>query len=639
MHVLLLLSGGLAIAYHAGRLDVLFLCFSPYPRVRSRFRLVIRNAGKRFPGRWCVIKLVQTNVGVQRNPGNVSHFHRKRTKNRNKHMEEKMNGNARENGKTITGNQVKDNSRINDKGEENQMKSSSKKSIVVVGVFTVLLLASVISHAVMFNKLNKNEVAIRDFKKLQIAVPKELYPSIQKSFTEFKNESLEEVDTLMKDIKKISQEKIEGNEKLAEEAFGRAKKFVEKKDFDSAKLYCLNAINHNPNKKEYFQELLNITDRYKQLGIDDLEVIQNILKLSLYQVDSENIPGIKDMLSDISKKMDFVSKKNEQELLSENEQRTEKTINAFKTGILSWEELIKTKENVRLLESAKKRLEGLEALLSIIDSSSQEHQEQIKWCEGEVPKTKALLEYAVIMNSIEAPLKKAESLCAEAEGNKSDKLPAVNSMIQTANGFLSQAWNIHLEILPENFNESLQKQASRIAALEVKFHKLKSQPAFDKIKAIEENITDISINEKDKTKSKYTKGMKSIQGKIHEIMTLLPGVYDLEMRREIEKNLNQYSEKIKELNAERYKKYQEWAKDKCKEGFAKYRAWKRVDEVDAIQVISEYLLEIDVSLLAPEVSRLYSNVLEKQFEELSKGKKVDWQVKLATGKKKSLEDF
>ena len=70
----------------------------------------------------------------------------------------------------------------------------------------------------------------------------------------------------------------------------------------------------------------------------------------------------------------------------------------------------------------------------------------------------------------------------------------------------------------------------------------------------------------------------------------------------------------------------------------KYRSWTRVDIVDAEQVVYTYLIEIDSTLLSPDVARLYQDVLGKQFAEL-KDHTVKVEMDLAKHAKRQLSDF
>lgn len=70
----------------------------------------------------------------------------------------------------------------------------------------------------------------------------------------------------------------------------------------------------------------------------------------------------------------------------------------------------------------------------------------------------------------------------------------------------------------------------------------------------------------------------------------------------------------------------------------RYRSWTRVDIKDAEEVVYNYLIDIDSTLLSPDVARLYQDVLGKQFEEL-KDHTVKVEIDLAKYSKKQLSDF
>ena len=222
--------------------------------------------------------------------------------------------------------------------------------------------------------------------------------------------------------------------------------------------------------------------------------------------------------------------------------------------------------------------------------------------------------------------KKRRKNCPEKQ------LPAVNSLVQTANGILSRSWGLDLALLPGECFASLMETAQRIERIEIKFNQVKSAPAFAKIQALDAKIRKI-------TTGKYTHRIQAIQNHIREITVLMQEVYDPDNRKTIEKNLEDYSRILSDYSAARYRSYQSWTVRKCNEAFQLYSSWIRVDEKDAIQVIDTYLTTIDSSLLAPETMKLYQDVLSKLFAEMGWKEVAKYEARLATSVKRTLEDF
>lgn len=428
-------------------------------------------------------------------------------------------------------------------------------------------------------------------------------------------------------LTELSKQKIAGNEIAAENAFKLALQCVKNNDLPAAKLYCLNAINHAPDRKQYFEELMKI-QQASSVGttVEDLEQISRVLELGLYQVNAEDVSSVKQMLESVSQEIDKLrteSAETERKQIAEN---TKQLLASVKTGDLSWERICGLKDEIRL-QTIQERMTALNELLANSDVISGQ---EFDWCDKEIHKTNVLLEYTSAANAMTAHLNTAEKLLS---GENSEKqLAAINSLIQTANGLLGQSWGLDLALLPQDYAANLKEIAQHIAGIEIRFNQIKSTPAVVKIRSIDEKIRGIS-------EGKYTDRINAIQNHIREIGVLMQEVYDPTARRTVEKNLEEYSHILSDYNAARYRSYQAWAVEKCNEAFKLFSSWIRVDAKDAMRVIDTYLTTIDSSLLAPETMKLYQDVLSKQFAEMNWKDIAKYEARLATCRKMVLEDF
>lgn len=503
-------------------------------------------------------------------------------------------------------------------------------------------------------RLEQAEKAIQAIRELHVKASPELeqqilslyHQSVVKSENDLKqrnaeiisniqNDYTQTLDKIQNELSLLAQQKIQGNEEQARLSFAEVLKCLENEDYDGAKVYCINAINHSPNKFEYFSKLVDIVDINTPNNISDYEQIRGIIQLGLYQVDQNDVPKMVNLLETINDTINNLSSTIANEQLNQNNEQTETTLNSVKCGEFSWENIINNFDTISL---ANTRLEKLKYL----SSSDNISQTDVDWCETESQKTTTLLETTVALQTIDNSLSKAQDILNHAISNtdelaasNTDELAAANSMIQTANNVLSRCWNINFDLLPPNYNSKLKEDANRIAELEQEFNRVKSQPAITKVQNLQNEIQEIF----NQSWSLLTPRIKKAQEKIQEILPLMSEIYDKDTHAQIEKDIQEYSKTIKKLDIERYTAYQNWAVGKCKEAFEKYQQEKIVNKDDAVSFLRDYLLEVDRAQLSPAVSRLYDAILSKLFAEMNWEKNAELEIELATQTKTTMEDF
>lgn len=440
---------------------------------------------------------------------------------------------------------------------------------------------------------------------------------------EIKQGNRKQIDQATKEIAALAKQKIIGNEAAAREAYEKAQEYVQKSDYAMAELYCLNAINHAPNKKAYFETLIGI-DKSKgtQSTQSELDRIRSVLELGLYQVDSRDIPAMMEMLAYVNGQLKDISEKAAESRKREEQRKCAEALASLKDdGKYAWGKLTEgTPESS--IDLIRERLAVLESL-----SSVELPADDAAFCQEETNKSNVLLGYLAAMLTIDNALTKAEKLLESPD----PQFPAISSMVQTGNNVLSQLWNIDFALLPGDARGKVIAQANRIANIEKVFNRKKSAPAMAKINQLYQRLNgDLEGN--------CTRKIDTLQDGMKKIMALLPEIYDLDCRRDVETKVGKLADKVKEYSKERYEGYQKWAVKTCNEAFAHYGKWSRVDEADAVEVVNDHLLEIDPTLLAPAVARLYQDVLSKQFAEMGWKKIAEMESKLATSTKKTIED-
>lgn len=431
-------------------------------------------------------------------------------------------------------------------------------------------------------------------------------------------ELLAAVQTNMLDMCKA---KVLGNEIEAERAFALAERAIGGGDLPLAKIYCMNAINHSPTRKKYFQRLLEVYEKGGVVSKDDLEQLRSAFELGVYQVAADDVVALRDMLASTLDKIAKIDADEVAAQVKEAENQQQQTLALLKDGALALDVLL-TNEVARV-DGLRDRLTAI----SGIDKGALASNEVV-WIESQEGQTRVLLDYYGLYASIDAYLTRAEKLLEEGEG----KLGSVNVMVQSASQSLSQALGLDVSMLPEEAPDRLQGCAKRIEEIERNFNLIKSQQAIASIERNMELAGQVGVV------APYQAKIEELDRLLTAISQELSRVFADEKRCEYEGKMKGVASKLAECKQCQYRAYQCWAIERCDAGLKKYRSWYRVDIPDAKEVIDNYLIEIDSTLLTPDVSRLYQDVLGKQFAEL-KGETANMEIKMARAVKKGLKDF
>ena len=460
--------------------------------------------------------------------------------------------------------------------------------------------------------------AVTDMKQNAVDVKE----SAAKGFDEITLEMRSAILGVSSNLVEMCRSKVLGNELEAERSYQKAVQVLDEGDFELAKLYCMNAINHSPTKKLYFEKLLEISRKNGDETRDDLEQIKDALELGIFQVVADDVLGMRNMLAGVIEKLDNMDADAQSSRAAEEKISFDQTFISLREGDLSCEAVIGASSETRLV-LLQRRL----TVLRDIDKTRLSTND-VAWVENQDAWTRVSLEYFGLVNSIDSYLLRAEKLLEEGPS----KLGSVNVMVQTASQSLSQALGMEMTFLPATAQDELQSFTKRIEAIEIKFNKIKSQPAIAEIRSLIAEVDGIGVT------APYQEKIDHINETLSVISQKLTGVFDLSARNRLECEIKKAAIKLGECRQAQYKAYQSWAIDRCKAGMDKYKSWHRVDIVDAEHVVYTYLIEIDSTLLSPDVARLYQDVLGKQFEEL-KDHTVEVEMDLAKHAKRQLSDF
>lgn len=428
---------------------------------------------------------------------------------------------------------------------------------------------------------------------------------------------------VVQELSDLTKTKVVGNKVEADKAFALCLEALGEQNYDLAKVYCMSAINHDPSNVKFFEGLAEI--REHQSSLDDitaLEQMQSIVELGIYQVDSKDILSMIELLGSIN--ADIVTIANT--VASENMQSDTASLK------LAVNEVREQKINLADFnsysnEDLQSRFVALSNLTEAVDFMTEADQNYVN---KELQNVASMSNYLTIFNSIDTSLNRAENLLAT---NDAKQLPAINSLIQSANNTLSQSWNLDLESLPQECSSKLAGQAERIAKLEAEYNKLYSEKSMQEIREIQKELSkNLS------SRQLYTRKIDLIKEQNSKIIDLLSQITYLEYRKKTEDCLVKNNNLINKYLEDRYKAYQTWALEECNKG-VKYYDDGVFDDSDARIVLYNYLIKIDRSLLTSEIAEIYNYILNKCYTEVSGKAMAEFQRNVATATQKKLEEF
>ena len=422
------------------------------------------------------------------------------------------------------------------------------------------------------------------------------------------------------------------NELAADRAFEEGTKLLSAGKFDEAKIYFVNAINHDPNEINYYKKLFETMKKMK-LDSEDLAELKTIFELGIYRVDSGYIKELNEnILPEIERRINeknIASEKAESAAESSETVDIKKELSDLEKGELSFARLLKNLDR----EKIEERLTQLAAMKENAESNE---------VDATYEKTKTLLQYAIIIETVDQYLETSETLL-----NKNDEkfFPSIESILQNAKVTLSQAWAIDFDKLNDGKSDPLAKINKYAQEIDEKikiFGKKKSEPIVRKIRQLLEhgNSENKKILEDKSIQNPLTMLLNNFQKAIGEISKLRPAIYDDESRDEVEKRILHITKIIQNTEKERVKAYQKWAANEILTAINIYNGSRSNDTAKAA---ARKLEAIDVKLLIPEISAMYSRALQQFLGEFTTmavwDDQRDMEARIALSDKKSLEDF
>jgi hypothetical protein len=405
----------------------------------------------------------------------------------------------------------------------------------------------------------------------------------------------------------------------AERAVARGRDAIQQGRWELGQLYFVNAATNAPRDLGHLTAYASAILGKDGAPIDALDRLSSVLQLAAYQVDSGDVPGVLALIEMV-------------------EQARKRTLTADGGGekqsgardlVGQWERLSKAdaglwKDTSRLASHVK----ALEDLISAADEQddaptglrTKAADELLRW--SEIAQTVKQCGY------IDACLDRLR----QGEDPSSQRAVAI---IQAAENALPGFWGVSPSALPAGLKAKVDGYPERIQALVREIGNARSA-------AVLKQVRDGLDGEATRTEGQsWQEKCLAIENQLKGAQRLVVQLISADALAEAQKLVEKRTEDLKRCRNNQYYEYQSWVIKKCDAAFRSYMVYRLgLSEADARKVFKEHALaEVDQSLLSPEVSRVFNDVLGKLMAELGPEALVTSEKEMGTTTKKRLEDF
>lgn len=391
-----------------------------------------------------------------------------------------------------------------------------------------------------------------------------------------------------------------------------------------AKIYYLSAVNHAPSEFPVLDGYAQLVLRDPSVTSDELGRLKSVLQISLYQVPPGSITNALALMEQTARR--------EEQLLAAQNPPPEP---------VNWsdrfQKLLATTPLSDAWNDLKKVSKRWEELNEITESLREEQpsSDLFRKAESELDLTQRVLAASRLASVMETIMAQMTSLKEQPE-------KAV-SLLQTAEATLGQVWGIDpagwpadLRAKTDSFPKLIQRQVEAVASL-------KSQPF---IEAIEKERQSALQFEKESQLGDSSAGpvnqriIKNNEVRLDGAIAASRKLSSASGREQADMAIKEIQKTITEAKRRQFDRYQQWALERCQIAFTSWKMEKQVTEPDAKRFFEEAeLAAVDQSVLSPDVSRAFNDVLGKLTAEMDGKAVFETQKACAEATKMKLEDF
>jgi hypothetical protein len=415
--------------------------------------------------------------------------------------------------------------------------------------------------------------------------------------------------------------------KPALEAVALAKAAEQAGDTNLAKIYYLSAVNHAPSEFSHLKNYADIVFRDPAATTEDFARLKSVLQISLYQIPPASVT-------------------NALALLSETEQRENQLIAAQtpKPVPVNWQEQFDQITKAFPLDATwsdlKKLSKRWEGLNQIAESLREEPSQTnlLEQVENEAELTQNVLTASRLAQVMDTIFQSLDSSVEQPE--------KAISQLQTAEAMLGQLWGIDFTVAGwpkalsdkvDAFPKAIQNHVEKVAAV-------KSRPFVNQIRDAAAKAKSYKIEQ---AGNKYQKAWNHYDHCMTDAKAAAVNISSTAGRKEVETALQEIGNLAVSVKRQQFDAYQKWAIDCCGDAFDTFNSFTTMTRDHAWQSFhAGNLDQIDQSILAPDVSRMFNDIMSKLTMDakghmwgMDGANVFSMQKQCAEATKKKLEDF
>jgi hypothetical protein len=408
------------------------------------------------------------------------------------------------------------------------------------------------------------------------------------------------------------------NPQAAQAALDLGMKALQSGPTDKALLYLVNAVNHDPKNMTL---LKNMADIALMAAKEDLiERAVSVLELATVHVEPENLEELLNIIASlraIPQKEEELNLSPEQLLITASE-----IVNDYKPERV-W-------RNAEMVAAAIEQAATCERNLKILYGHGQD--QSISRARGELL---SLMEQLKLVQEIMPVYDRLDACVREMKGivdNRSLDEPLFMTLANSATVDLSGIAGV-LDRLPQTMRNELAAVPGKLKELEDVFLERLSEASYSRsVEGIRRSMGEAG--------GSYTQRIKRIADTIGEAQAQLLSLRSERLSRQLAEEIQKAREELRRLEVDREAKYQEWAVTNAHGFLAEWNKRTITTDNFAKELFAKYeISKIDERLLIPEASRLVQHVVGLVTAELNAVDGAEIEYKMATDKKKRLEDF
>lgn len=464
---------------------------------------------------------------------------------------------------------------------------------------------------------------------LETASQKQTIAKLEEAMSELKAKTLTQMEEIASnvddEIRRYSDQRLAGDRQAAVAAHETAKALLGDGKRDEAKVYLLNAINHNPEDVSlltaYVEAVLG-----GDVGYDALNQARSVLQLTIYQVPPQHIPQMLDLIARVE-----VAQEN---LAADAAARTPPPPD--------WAGLFRQLRatDPSIYTDASKLQTQIDELRNIMEAVSEggtpTDTDLAKQVETELRRWLAIQGAKLQADFVDACLKKLNGQ-VEIDSN------AAASVVQSAENALPQFWALDFESLHPTLVTKIKSYPDLINRRVNQIAEARAAPLLVKIQQCKTKADQIP------EKTTIEEYCKAVEMKLVEANREYVKITAPEARKKAEESLQAMSKQLGHMRRSQFSAYQKQALQRCEAALKAYddTNWnlrKPVPGLDSNEDVAwricedHKLFKIDPALVSPEVGRCLNDVLGKLFDKMSAARQVAAAKKINEDKQ-ALEDL